>query len=539
MVTTIRPPRHPATPPARPPLVRALLRARAYPHQAGDLKLCETHLSWVVLAGSYAYKIKKPVNLGFADFSTIERRRAACTEEVRLNQRLCPDVYLGTVEIVEREGAYFVGGPGRPVEPAVWMRRLPEAGMLPRLLERGGVDAALLVRVAGAVARFHASAPTGPGVDEWGEPEAIAANWAENFAQTARLPAAVLPPARRAALEDYVRRFLTEEQPLLAWRVADGYIRDGHGDLHAANICVEGRRLRFFDCLEFSPRHRCADVASEVAFLAMDLEHAGRADLGETFVDAYVRASGDEGLRELLAFYKCYRAYVRGKVLGLRLGEPGLPAAEAMQLTAQARAYFELAWACAGGLGGPTLVVTLGLPASGKTTLARALAGRLGLVHLSSDVLRKELAGLGARQRGSDAFGRGLYDPAMTRRTYAALRRRAARWLRRGRSVALDATYGRPAERATVRRLAARVGAPLVVIHCQASEATLLARLAARAATGGDASDARPALWPALRAAFTPPDGEPGTVAVDTDRPPAEVVDAALAAICGARRSRS
>lgn len=546
-MATLRPPSHPLPPPAGqarhlslapppgPPYLAALLRPDCYAHAADDLRLYETHISWVILAGPYAYKLKKPVSFGFLDYSTVEKRAAACAEEVRLNRRLCPDVYLGVVQLCARDGTYAVGGPGQPVEPLVWMRRLPEAGMLPHLLATGAADAALMRRIARRLARFHTTAATGPGVDEHGSLATVRANWEENFAQTRPFIGRVLSAAAFEHLERFVRRVLDERADLFARRVAAGRVRDGHGDLHAASVCVAGRRIWLFDCIEFSARYRCADVAAEVAFLAMDLDHYGRADLAEAFVGAYARLSGDAELRALLPFYTCYRAYVRGKVLALRLAEGDLGPEEAAAVRAEAAAYFDLAWAYAGGLGGPTLVVTMGLPASGKTTLAHALARRLGLVHLSSDVIRKELAGLAPTDRQEVPFGTGIYSTAATRRTYAALRRRAARWLRAGRSVVLDATFGQRAERAALPRLAARSGARLVVLYCQADDATLVRRLAARPADPHRASDARLALWPALRAAFTPPDELREAVALDATAPPPQVVERALAAFLPTR----
>lgn len=516
---------------ALPPLISALLRPEAYPHPVDNVQLRETHLSWVLLAGEYAYKVKKPVALGFVDFSTRERRVAACADEVRLNRRLCPEVYLGVVDLATREGRIVVGGPGRPGEPAVRMRRLPDAGMLPALLARGAVDERLIARIARNLARFHAQAATGVEVDAWGTVAAVRANWAENFAQSAPFVGRSLPAATLASVRFAIGRFLDKQQPLLDRRVAEGRVRDGHGDLHAGNICVEGRRLHLFDCIEFNPRYRCADVAAEVAFLAMDLDRHGRADLGATFADTYARLSGDPELPQLLDFYKCYRAWVRGKVLSLRLDQPGLSQDEAHVVREEASGYFDLAWTYAGGLRQPTLVMVAGAPATGKTTLARALAGRLGLIHLSSDLVRKELAGHRPTEHRREGFGQELYSAARTRRTYAALRRRAAHWLDRGRSVVLDATFGQAAERAAIRRLAARRGARLVVLHCHADDDTIRARLAAREQDSGTVSDARLELWPALRRAYTPPDEIPGVIQLDMGAPLATPLARALAAL--------
>jgi aminoglycoside phosphotransferase family enzyme/predicted kinase len=517
--------------PDRDALLAALGRPAAYPHAAETVQCHETHLSWVFLAGAYAYKLKKPVDFGFVDFTTRARRAAACAEEVRLNRRLCSDIYLGVVEIVARDGTFWIGGPGEVVETAVKMRRLPDAGMLPALLERSAADTNLMRRIAIQLAQFHATAATGPGLDEWGRADAISANWAENFAQTAIVDETVLPATVVTTVQAFVTRFIGMEVALFARRVAQGRVRDGHGDLHARNICVEGRRIHLFDCLEFSPRYRCADVAAEVAFLAMDLAAHGRADLAHDFVGTYVRDSGDQELKTLLDFYVCYRAWTRGKVQALRLAEPYLSVTARAAVIDEAQRYFHLAWAAAGGLQQPVLVVTLGLPASGKTRLARELAGHLGLIHLSSDMLRKELGGQRPTAHCETRFGQGLYGPTMTHRTYGALRRRAGRWLRQGRSVVLDATYGQPAERVAVRRLAERCGARLVILYCQADDATLRARLAAREHDPFTVSDARLPLWAALRASFVPPVAAPELLALDMAGPFDAALDRALGAL--------
>jgi uncharacterized protein len=511
---------------AQPKLIADLLDPRAYTHAATDLRLHETHSSWVVLAGPYAYKLKKPVDLGFLNFTTLELRRADCEEEVRLNRRFSPDVYLGVVEITERDGRYRVGGATGSGEPAVWMRRLPEAGMLPNLLAAGDVDTRLARRIGRKLASFHASAATGPGVDEHGSLSTVVANWKENFVQMEPFVGRTVTSEINDFIRAYVDQFLGKQKVLFERRVATGRIRDGHGDLHAASICVENGQIRLFDSLQFAPRFRCADVAAEVAFLAMDFEHHGRADLAWAFVDEYVSASSDEELRQLLDFYACYRAYVRGKVRSLRLTQTDQP-----RIVSDASAYFELAWAHAGGFPQPYLVVAMGLPASGKTTLANGLAQRLGIVHVSSDVVRKTTAGVRPTDYRGAAFGQGIYGQATTQRTYAALRRHAARWLRRGRSVVLDATFGSPSERALVRGLAKRLDVPLRILLCRADDATLKARLAGRATEPGVVSDARLELWPELRAAFADPQEDEDVLHIDATGSAEETLQQSLAAL--------
>ncbi len=506
-----------------------LLRADAFPHPARDIRLIETHISWVILAGAFAYKLRKPVNFGFLDFTTAAQRRADCDAEISLNRRLCPDLYLGVVNVVERDDEHLsFGGPGRVLEPAVMMRRLPNAGMLASLLERRQADERLMRRIASVLSEFHASARTGPGVDQFGSIATIRGNWEENFSQ---MQTDLLTANKRHAIRAYVSGFLGQHAELLERRVRTGRIRDGHGDLHADSVCIAGRTVHLFDCIEFNPRFRCADVAADVAFLAMDLEHRGRADLAQAFVDAYVQHTPDPELPLLLPFYKCYRAFVRGKVLSFRLADRHLDAAVAATIGSQARAYFDLAYAYAQPLAKPLLIVSMGLPASGKSTLARALAGRLGAIHLSSDVTRKHLVGLRPNVHRSDVFEGGIYTRTVSRRTYAALRKQVARWVRRGRTVIVDATFGQPAERAALRHLARRLGVRLYVIVCRADDATLQARLAERMHDPDAISDARLEIWPALRSAFVQPAEAPVDFYADTTLPKEVLLEPILADI--------
>lgn len=513
-------------------VIAGLLRPEAYPHPADALRLHETHGAWVILAGAYAYKLKKPVNFGFFDFSTFERRAADAEEEVRLNRRLAPATYLGVVDVVERDGGVRVGGPGRVLERAVWMRRLPADGMLKALLERDAATTGLIRRIARMVAAFHARAATGPGVDEHGAYANVQHHWRENFDQIKPFVGTVIPAGELGAIEQYVDDFLRREEALLERRVAAGRVRDGHGDLHAASICLVGGQLVIFDCIEFAPRYRCLDVAAEVAFLAMDLDHAGRPDLAWTFVAEYVRASGDAELLELLDFYKCYRAFVRGKVLSLRLPQMVGDDAEGERITREARAYLDLASVYAGGIPRPFLLVTSGLPGSGKSTLGRALSQRVGALQLSTDMLRKQAAGLAPTARAGGAFGSGIYTADRSRRTYAALRRRASRWLRRGVSVALDGTYGDPRERRLARALARRTSAHFLLVLTRCDEATTRRRLQGRALDAARVSDATWEVYQRMRDGFVPPEELPAAELIvdETAGDGADAVIARLAA---------
>lgn len=491
-------------------VIRGLLRPDAYPHAVDSIDLRETHGAWVLLAGPYAYKLKKPVNFGFFDYSTRERRDADAEAEVRLNRRLAPSTYLGVVDVVERGGRICVGGEGRVLERAVWMRRLPHEGMLTELLVHGAASPRLLRRIASMVAKFHRRVSTGPGVDEFGKRSNLEANWRENFEQVAPYVGVTLSSRQLEVIRRYVEAVLRDPGELLERRVAEGRIRDGHGDLHAGSICVDGAKIIVFDCIQFSARYRCADVAAEVAFLAMDLDHVGRADLGWAFIDEYVRRSADEELPQLLGFYKCYRAFVRGKVLSLRLGQGHLSKDEREDLTRQARAYFDLATVYADRTARPDLLVMSGLPASGKTTLALELASRLGLVYLSTDILRKRRAGMRPADPATATFEAGLYQADITRSTYAALRREAGKWLRRGLSVVLDGTFGAPRERKLARGLALRNEAGLLLVVTQCDEPTARRRIEDRQGDPANVSDATWDVYQRLRRAYVAPSEMPG-----------------------------
>ncbi len=327
---------------ALPELIQALLEPRAYPAPPQRVELMQTQMSYVFLADDYVYKIKKPVDFGFLDYTTLENRQFYCQREVELNRRLCPDAYLGVVPVASDNGRISIGGEGETEEYAVKMRRLPQEAMMDVLLAAGKVKPEMLAGVAATLVEFHQKAATGGDINNFGGIDTIIQNTDENFTQTEKYIGTTIPRDTYQRIKAYTEGYIKANVPLFSKRVAEGRIKDCHGDLHAAHICFHNG-ICIYDCIEFNDRFRYCDVASEVAFLAMDLDHYGRTDLSDSFVAAYVEISHDEELKQLLNFYKCYRAYVRGKVGSFQYDDPYISAEEKEKAMINARSYFELA----------------------------------------------------------------------------------------------------------------------------------------------------------------------------------------------------
>jgi aminoglycoside phosphotransferase family enzyme len=299
-------------------------------------------MSFIFLTGEYVYKIKKPVNLGYLDYTTLEKRRFFCHQELKLNRRLCPDAYLAVVPIVEKKGEFHVEGRGKVIEYAVKMKQLPQDRMMDVLLPRGQVTLEMVARVAEKLVGFHQKAETNHKIAAFGRLDVIRHNCDENFAQTEKYIGLTLPKAKYERIKGYTDNFIESNARLFDKRVNEGRIRDCHGDLHAAHVCFTDD-ICIYDCIEFNDRFRYSDVASEIAFLAMDLDRYQQASLSRHLVDTYVGLGHDEELRKLLNFYKCYRAYVRGKVESFKLDDPYIPKEEKAKVLTIARSYFELA----------------------------------------------------------------------------------------------------------------------------------------------------------------------------------------------------
>lgn len=326
-------------------IVEALLKPEAYEEDPGQIELLQTHISFVFLTKNFVYKVKKAVNLGFLDFTTLEKRRFFCVKELELNRRLCGDMYLEVVPI-NKSNVIKIKGEGETVEYAVKMKRMPQERMMSKLLENNKVDDKLIDEIAKIVAEFHSKAETNSKIGDFGSLAIIETNWRENFEQTKEFVGKTLSMYDFELIRKRIENFIRRNVSFFEERVKRGRVRDCHGDIHSGNIFVADR-IYIFDAIEFNERFRYSDVAVDVAFLAMDLEFKGRADLANHFIKKYVEYSGDQELMKLLPFYKCYRAYVRGKVASFKLKDPSISREEKKAAVKEAKAYFKLASAYA------------------------------------------------------------------------------------------------------------------------------------------------------------------------------------------------
>jgi aminoglycoside phosphotransferase family enzyme/predicted kinase len=471
------------------------------------VEMVQTHISAVLLGRCIALKLKKPVDFGFLDYTTPEKRRVACEAEVHLNRRLCPQVYLGVQPIVEREGVLRCCGAGSVIDYAVLMKRLPAAQMLDRLVESGEATEEIIRRIAARLVAFHRAARRGAEVDEFGSVASLRRNWSENFAQIEPYIGRTISPEKLESMRRWIDRWMDEHAGLLGSRVRAGHICDGHGDVRCESICVTDDTLDgicIFDCIEFNDRFRCGDVASEVAFLAMDLDMRGRPDLGYYFAEEYSTRAADEQLLSLLPFYKCYRAFVRGKVLSFRLDEPEFNDAEREDAAHRARRFFELAARYAAPLSTPTVIAVSGLSGTGKTALARALAGEFGLRAVSSDAVRAAIFG---KEKRPSEYGQNCYGEEAQRAVYQTLLERGQKYLQTQGGVVLDATFGRVADRTAAQEMARKAGASWRLLVCKAPPEVVRDRLAHRAAKRDGQSDADWNVYLQQREKFEPPNG--------------------------------
>lgn len=488
-------------------LERFLNDARNYPQPCRRVEMVQTHISWVFLAGSYVYKVKKPVDFGFLDFTDLAKRKFYCDEEVRLNQRLSPDIYLGVIPIGRDKGKYNWQGQGRVVEYAIRMKRLPADRMMDVLLAQNKVKTGDIDHIVRILADFHIRAATSPVISKYGSLSSIKKNCDENNLQTREFIGQVLSRARFDFLEKYANRFMVKNKSLFQKRIKTGRIRECHGDCYSKNICLADK-VYIYDCIEFNKRFSCCDVASELAFLAMDLDFYGRYDLSRRLVTRYVKLSGDRDLVKLIDFYKCYRAYVRGKIHAFSSRQAAAGPAKEKQLS-MARKYFQLAYQYAGGKEKPRLFVLCGLTGSGKSYLAAKMAKKYSLPVINSDIVRKQLAGLWPGQKRLVGFGQDIYSADFTRRTYQDMLKQAEASLAIGQGIILDATFLQREYLKQAYQMALDNEAEFLVLECYCPEKELRKRFQLRTQDKKSVSDGRWEIYLAQKKKYRPITGIP------------------------------
>ena len=487
---------------AYPPLIAGLLRPEAYPHPVVDpVRLVETHISWVLLTGTYAYKVKKPLRLSFLDYSTLDRRRSLCEEEVRLNRRHAPGLYLGVSAIGGRAEAPRVDDAGPPLEYAVRMRQFDAGDELGALLAANAVTAGELAALGADIAGLHDRAVRAPPETRFGHADTVNRITLDNFAELRRIPECTTDPAEVERLEESVTAAFERRRSLVHDRRQAGHVRECHGDLHCGNVVRWRGRLTPFDGIEFDAALRFIDVVNDIAFLTMDLAERGRPDLRHAALQAWCESSGDFAGLPLLPYYECYRALVRAKVAALGALQAPTPSEARDAAVTSCRRYLD--WATRRlGPRRPAVLLTCGLSGSGKTWLARAIAPELAALHVRSDVERKRLAGLAPHADSRSEPDGGIYTLEFNARTYERLERCAVAALAGGENVIVDAAFLRRGERLRFLDLASTANAQAIILHCYAPQAVLRQRVIDRHAARNDASEAgvdvlarQPSYW--------------------------------------------
>jgi aminoglycoside phosphotransferase family enzyme/predicted kinase len=506
-----------------PPELAGLRHAAAYPHATGTIELIETHISWVLLTGEYAYKIKRPVHYDFLDMRELATRELYCREELRLNRRFAPRLYVDVCPITLVRGSARIGGGGEPVEYAVRMRQFDRSACLDALLRDDAVTGAELRDFGQVLARLHSDSPAAGRRSEWGQPARVRALLLRNLAETATAGTAFGTGLAVQALQAPLEALLSRLELALLERRRTGRVRECHGDLHVRNIVRLAGRLTPFDCLDFEPAFRWIDVADEVALLRVDLVAHGRADLAQAFTTGWLRGGGDYGACRMFALYEVHRALVRAKVAALAAVDD---AARAPALEREHRALVAVAGAALRPRRG-AIVLLHGFSGSGKSWLAERLVAALPAVWISADVERKRLAGLLPAERSGSPAGGGIYTADMDERTYARLVACAEEVVGGGYIAVVDATFLRARDRARFQQLARGRELPLRVLSCTADAHVLHERLEARAVRG-DVSEADAAVLAAQIAGAQPLQAQEGLVALELRTADPEAVERAM-----------
>jgi len=501
-------------------LIAFLESPESYPYSPAEVRVIQTHISWVLIASPFVFKVKKPVDLGFLDFSTLEKRHYFCEREIELNRRLCPEIYLGVVPIYITASGFSFEAQGEIVEYAVKMRELPHGWFLSELLDKTLVGEKEINRVISTLHRFYQSETPTAEIEQWGTPEKLKISTDENFAQVEPFVGKTISSAAFEAILHFTNRFYIVNENVFCERIQQHRILDCHGDLHLDHAHLTPEATTIFDCIEFNDRFRFIDIANDLAFLAMDFDFEGRSDLGNLLLRNAARELGDAGMLRIANFYKCYRAFVRGKVESIQATEK--ETTNRQEHEEQADRYFRLALRYAIAGSEPLILVVMGRVGTGKSTIAKRLASELDWPVFSSDEIRKTLAGVPLTQRSPPELRAKIYSPQMTRRTYRKLakdglaaigcsRGRRPRPLQSHNGVILDATFSTPALRKLLRDESKRANVRFQFVELEVDPNEIKKRLKARDEKRAETSDARLEDFEKLNASY----GSPSELACD------------------------
>jgi hypothetical protein len=514
-------------------LTAFLKEPEIYPHKPVSVRLIQTHISYVAIAPPYVYKVKKPVDLGFLDFTTLEKRLFFCRKEVELNRRLCKDVYDDVVAISSSDGALAIEDSSRIVEYAVKMKQLEADGFLHNRLQQDKVKRQDLQRLAKHLQAFYLDQQSTPDIAENALIGNIKAPIEENFAQTERFIGDLIAGHAFGAIADYNEQFFCRYSSLLNKRRTSGKILDCHGDLRLEHVHIDSDDVRVFDCIEFNDRFRYIDVANEIAFLAMDLDFHGRRDLAGYFVRQMSERLDDPVILKLLDFYKCYRAYVRAKVKSLKSVEPEVPENEKERSRNDAIRLYRLSLEYAISGSQPMVIIIMGRIGTGKSTVAERLSQSLGWQVLRSDLIRKQLAGVPPTSRPDESGRKKLYSSEMTEKTYKELMQGAIENARHGKSSLIDATYAGAKRRGKLRNSLESERIRFCFVELTASDDVVKKRLLERERSSNSISDARLEDFNHLSAGYHSPDAleMADHIVVDTDESLESILSAILKGI--------
>lgn len=494
--------------PERKKLIEFLNDPGSYNHNPSCVEHYQTHASDVFIAPPYVFKVKKPVDFGFLDFSTLEKRRFYCNREVELNRRLCEGIYIGVVEIRKNNGIYTFENEGGIEEYAVKMYKLQEKYFLKNLLKKGKASREDFVRVADKLEKFYRSQDVSDEVRNNARPENIKTVVFDNITGSSDYTGHTISSSAFDAIVSFNRSFFDNCEDLLNSRIQRGFIKDCHGDLHLEHINICPEDICIYDCIEFNDKFRHIDIASDTAFLAMDLDFKGYPGFSDFFVSQISERMNDRDIYDVLDFYKCFRASVRGKVESIKSLEEDVPAEERDLSVHRARQYFRLALGYALFGSRPALIVVFGTIGAGKSTVAGELAKQLGAVVYSSDVIRKELSGMDPQQRDKSGYGQGIYSEDVTEHTYNELLKRALDNTGLRGIAVLDATYSKRHRREQVRQQCEKLGINCFFIETRADEKVIRERVLKREMEGKSASDAGVDILESFRSSFDVPDHE-------------------------------